>query len=256
MPKESFEQFVKRQEKKLDKAEKMVKEVEERWKEKIEEEKLSEKLSEKIEEVYDEKKQELVRKNVFEDDIYSSIQKEILPKIPKIPPSLLEKILQKLTRRKKNYFYVRYFTILLCALINRTIEEYIEFQKKKGKELKEIKPLEVHLNLLDGEQLFTPGYKNPEKSHVLIRGDVNWCAGARMTGGKVVIEGNTNSQTGQYMTGGILEIKGEVKSFDKSAFSPNNKGTIIWKGIEIWRNGGWTKEGKEMWERGEIPVEG
>ena len=36
MPKESFEQFVKRQKEKLEKAEKMVEGVKEEWKEKIE----------------------------------------------------------------------------------------------------------------------------------------------------------------------------------------------------------------------------
>ena len=55
------------------------------------------------------------------------------------------------------------------------------------------------------------------------------------------------------MKGGELNVKGEVKSFNESAFSPNNKGIIIWKGIEIWRDGNWIKEGKEMWEREEIP---
>jgi len=58
------------------------------------------------------------------------------------------------------------------------------------------------------------------------------------------------------MKGGELDIKGKVESFERSStFSPNNQGTIIWKGIKIWENGNWTKEGKEMWERGEIPVE-
>jgi len=30
--------------------------------------------------------------------------------------------------------------------------------------------------------------------------------------------------------------------------------SILGKNIKIWENGNWTKEGKEMWERGEIPV--
>jgi len=56
------------------------------------------------------------------------------------------------------------------------------------------------------------------------------------------------------MRGGELSIKGEVVAFDESAFSSDNKGTIIWKNIEIWRNGDWTKKGREMRKRGEIPV--
>jgi hypothetical protein len=47
------------------------------------------------------------------------------------------------------------------------------------------------------------------------------------------------------MFGGALRIDGEVSSFDETAFSSDNKGTIIWKGETIWKNGkkvepGWT----------------
>jgi len=319
MSKESFKQPIKREEppikemeKKLDKAEKMVEEVEKRWRDEIEE-KSSEKLSKKIEEVYDEKKQELVRKNVFEGEIYSSIQKEILPKILKIPPSLLEKTLQKVIRiYEEKEYNETHFGLLLSALINRTVEEYIESQERKGKKLEEIKPLEIYLNLIKlPRKLYYLGYGNSEKSHLFLKGDVDWNLGKYMTGGKIIVEGNSGWGVGEemkggeiiitgdagnkagfamksgkimvkgsatplvgyYMTGGesivegnvgrmagaemengTLEIKGDAESFDKSAFSPRNHGTIIWKGIEIWRNGNWTKEGKEMWEKGEIPV--
>jgi len=57
------------------------------------------------------------------------------------------------------------------------------------------------------------------------------------------------------MKGGELNVKGEVKSFGPLTFSRFNKGTIIWKNTKIWEDGNWTKEGKEMWKRGEIPTE-
>ena len=56
------------------------------------------------------------------------------------------------------------------------------------------------------------------------------------------------------MSSGELVIEGEVESFLRTAFSPSNQGTIIWKGAKIWENGEWTKEGKEMEERGEVPI--
>ena len=75
-----------------------------------------------------------------------------------------------------------------------------------------------------------------------------------MQDGKIIVEGNCGKQTGAHMQGGELNIKGEVESFDKSAFSFfKNKGTIIWKGAKIWEKG-WTKEGKKMRKKGEIPV--
>ena len=90
---------------------------------------------------------------------------------------------------------------------------------------------------------------------IIVKGDCDEGTGIWMKSGKIIIEGNCKDWTGYGMVGGELNIKGEVESFHESAFSPDNKGTIIIrKGTEIWRDGNWTKEGKEMWERGEIPV--
>ena len=98
------------------------------------------------------------------------------------------------------------------------------------------------------------GFQNPEKLHLIIEGDCEHGTGEKMQGGKIIVEGNCGNWIGEHMQSGELNIKGEVKFFARFAFSPNNRGTIIWKGIEIWRDGNWTKEGKEMWEKGEIPV--
>jgi len=94
-----------------------------------------------------------------------------------------------------------------------------------------------------------------KKGEIIVEGNCGNWIGEYMQGGKIIVERNCRRWTGKNMQGGELNIKGEVKSFDKSAFSSNNKGTIIWKNTKTWENGNWTKEGKEMWERGEIPVE-
>jgi formylmethanofuran dehydrogenase subunit C len=72
----------------------------------------------------------------------------------------------------------------------------------------------------------------------------NW-TGRFMSAGEIHVEGNTGNWTGRSMSGGLLRIDGEVASFGKFAFSSDNKGTIIWKGETIWKNGkkvepGWT----------------
>jgi len=314
MPKESFEQFVKRQEEKLDEVEEKIGEIKDRWKDKIKEgERLSKELSEKIEEVFEERKKKL-GEMMNSENMVAFIQEKILPEIPRIPSFLLEKTLQKLIERyEKREYSPLYFSLLLSTLINRTIEEYIESQRKKGKKFEEIKPLEIHLDLERlPENLQCFGYRNQEKSHlfikegiqmglgdsmiggkiiiegnagyelgsfmtggeiivkgntegstgldmaggrIIVEGDAKDLLGDSMTGGKIIIEGNARNWVGRYMKNGILEIKGDVESFHKTAFSPDNLGTIIWKGIKIWENGSWTKEGKEMWEKGEIPVE-
>ena len=63
MSKESFEQFVERQKKKLDKAEKMVKEVEERWKDKIEEFEMVEKSVKELKKLWEESEEEIRKKS-------------------------------------------------------------------------------------------------------------------------------------------------------------------------------------------------
>jgi len=80
---------------------------------------------------------------------------------------------------------------------------------------------------------------------IYITGNVKNEAGYSMSGGEMYVKGNAGRWTGDQMSGGILRVDGDVSSFDKSAFSPDNKGTIIWKGETIWENGkkeepGWT----------------
>ena len=73
-----------------------------------------------------------------------------------------------------------------------------------------------------------------------------------MQGGKIIVKGNCGELTGYQMQGGELIIKGKVKSFEKTAFSSKNQGTIVWKGIRIWEKGRFTKEAEK--KRGEIPI--
>ncbi len=300
MPKESFEQFVERQEKKLDKAKKMVEEVKERWKDKIEEFEIEESVEKSVKELkklWEENEKEVKKQPL--GGIFFFISS--LP-LPEISLSLLEKTSNKFLKEfdwkkfeKKEYLASYLLGLFLSAFLKKNIENYILSQRKKGIKEKDIKPIEVHLKVKEAPIIFKElGFQNPKKLHLIIEGDCRHGTGERMQGGKIIvegscgcwtgssmqggemivkedcenragwsmqggkmiIEGNCRDWTGEHMQGGELNIKGEVESFDdRFTFSPDNKGTIIIrKGTEIWRDGNWTKEGKEMWERGEIPV--
>ena len=331
MPKGLFEQPIKKEpsieemRKKLDKAEKMVEEVEEIWKEEFE---MVEKSVEELKKLWEESEEEIegmTRSRVF-SFFYS------LP-LPETSPSFLERVSNKFL---KEFDWKKFKGVMdlnvdlglfLSAFLKKNIENYILSQKRKGVEEEKIKPIEVHLRVKGLPIVLNfLGYQNPEKLHLIIEGDCGsntgqkmqdgkiivkgncgWHTGCKMQGGRIIVEGNcegwtgTNIQggkiivkgnckeatgyemekgeiivegncgdwtgeimqggkiivegncgdkTGHGMQGGELNIKGEVKSFNLGI-----QGTIIWKNIKIWENGLWTKEGKEMWEEGEIPVE-
>lgn len=61
----------------------------------------------------------------------------------------------------------------------------------------------------------------------------NW-TGFKMSGGKIKVKKNCGDWAGFGMANGILLIDGEVKSFDSSAFSSQNKGEIWHKSKKIW----------------------
>ncbi|RLG12077.1 hypothetical protein DRN69_07055 [Candidatus Pacearchaeota archaeon] len=274
MPKESFEQFFKRQEKKLDKAEKMVEEVEKELK--IKEFEMVGKSVKKLKKLWEENEARFKEMSYIR--IFSFYQHS-LPLL-RTSPFLLGRTSNKFLKEfdwKK--FEGRRFLdtdlgLFISAFLKKNIEHYIWFQKSRGFEEGQIKPIEVHLKVKELPVILSYlGYKNPKKLHLIIKGNCGNRTGWKMQGGKIIVEGNCGrgvgfemrggriivernceEVTGHAMKGGELNIKGEVKSFDKSAFSPNNKGTIIWKNTKIWENGDWTKEGKEMWEKGEIPV--
>ena len=264
MSKNPFEKPIKREEppikemeKKLDKAEKMVEEVEKRWKDKIEEFEMVEKSVKELKKLWEENEEE-VRKEMSWDDIFSFISS--LP-LPEVPSSLLERISNKFLKEfdwkkfKGRYFLENDLGLFLSAFLKKNIENYISSQKEKGVKEKNIKPIEVRLRVKELPIVLDfLGYQNLKKLHLIIEGDCGSWTGDRMRGGKIIVKGNCRYDTGRYMQGGELNVKGETESFDKSAFSPNNKGAIIWKRTKIWENGNWTKEGKEMWERGEILV--
>ena len=56
------------------------------------------------------------------------------------------------------------------------------------------------------------------------------------------------------MSGGTLDLRGEVKGFHHSTFSTTNKGTVIWKGVTLWKDGEPTPEYTEMKAKREIPI--
>ena len=90
---------------------------------------------------------------------------------------------------------------------------------------------------------------------IQVKGNAECRTGYSMSGGEIHVEGNAGRFTAESMSNGTLRIDGDVASFDENAFTPKNKGTIIWKGETIWENGqtvepGWTKlKVKEKTER-------
>ena len=107
--------------------------------------------------------------------------------------------------------------------------------------------------IVKGNCKSSTGYRM-QGGEIVVEGNCEEGVGDRMEGGEIIVKGNCERYTGDRMKGGVLILEGEVKSFSKSAFSPENKGTIIWKNTKIWENGNWTKEGKEMKEKGKIPI--
>jgi len=101
---------------------------------------------------------------------------------------------------------------------------------------------EIHVdgNAGDGTGKFMTGGK------IHINGNSGRLAGKDMTGGEIHIKGDAGDKAGNCMSGGTLRIDGEVSSFDKTAFFPDNKGTIIWKEKTIWENGHFTAVGLNM----------
>jgi hypothetical protein len=125
-------------------------------------------------------------------------------------------------------------------------------------------------NLVAGKSIHVTGYAgnwigySMSGGEIYVEGSVGYWTGFHMSGGKIHVEGSTGNatgcmmyggeihvegdaedRTGRFMSGGVLRIDGDVASFDKTAFSSYNKGTIIWKGETIWKNGqqiepGWT----------------
>ena len=296
MPKESFEQFVKRQKEKLERAEKIVEEVKEKWRKEFEKfEMVGEKSVEELKRLWEENEGE-ARKRVTLSEIFSFFLSLSLPEVPSF---LLEKISNKFLKEFdwKKFWERQYIDtdlgFFLSVFLRKNIENYISSQKQKGIKEENIKPIEVHLKELP-VSLEGLGYRNPQKLHLTVEGNLGGGSGIEMEGGEIivkgncgvdtgggmkggkivvegncenftgrgmkggeiVVKGNCGSYTGSGMEGGVLILEGEVESFDKFAFSPDNKGTIIWKNTKIWENGNWTKEGREMWEKGEIPVKG
>jgi formylmethanofuran dehydrogenase subunit C len=78
---------------------------------------------------------------------------------------------------------------------------------------------------------------------ILIGEDVAGWVGDCMSGGEIHIGGSAGHSVGRNMSGGIIRINGNVASFDETAFFAKNKGTIIWKGETIWKDGSYTVAG-------------
>jgi len=171
-------------------------------------------IVDEIEKLYDEWKNQVRR---IPKDIANILSQKVIIKIREIKAQYLEKVLNQLLERyeEKEYSTVT-LGLLISLLLNRTVNQYIKEEMEKGKELKQIEPLNVNLNT---KKLKNPisllGYENQEKSYLRITG-------------------NAGAWTAYFMKGGRLIIDGKVKGFSLSAFSQNNKGEIWYQGKKIW----------------------
>ena len=171
-------------------------------------------IVDEIEKLYDEWKNQVRR---IPKDIANILSQKVIIKIREIKTQYLEKVLNQLLERyeEKEYSTVT-LGLLISLLLNRTVNQYIKEEMEKGKELKQIEPLNVNLNT---KKLKNPisllGYENQEKSYLKITG-------------------NAGAWTAYFMKGGRLIIDGKVKGFSLSAFSQNNKGEIWYQGKKIW----------------------
>ncbi len=171
-------------------------------------------IVDEIEKLYDEWKNQVRR---IPKDIANILSQKVIIKIREIKAQYLEKVLNQLLERyeEKEYSTVT-LGLLISLLLNRTVNQYIKEEMEKGKELKQIEPLNVNLNT---KKLKNPisllGYENQEKSYLRITG-------------------NAGAWTAYFMKGGKLIIDGKVKGFSLSAFSQNNKGEIWYQGKKIW----------------------
>ena len=81
---------------------------------------------------------------------------------------------------------------------------------------------------------------------ITIEKDVGAFAGEIMNGGTLIIKGCAGVETGKGMKDGTIDIAGEVTSFHPSIFLRKNKGTVIWKGVTIFKDGKKTPEFEKM----------
>ena len=221
MPKESFEQFVERQKKRLKEAKKMVEEVKERWKDKIEEfeiEKSVEKSVKELKKLWEENEEE-ARKKKNRNEFFSFLSSLNFPEIPSF---LLEKVSNKflkefdLKRFEKGYLDAGLFLgFFLSAFLKRSIEKnYILSQKEKDIKEEDIEPIKVHLDIRKLPICFDYlGYRNPKRLCLVIKGNCGWGIGSEMEGGEIVIKGNCGSFTGSGMEDGKIIVKGNCEDW-------------------------------------------
>jgi len=259
MSKESFKQFVKRQEEKLDKAEKMIEEVEGRWKDKIEEFEMVEKSVKELKKLWEENEEE-TRKQRYNSRasffFFSSFP------LPEVPPSFLERIsnfLGRISNRFLKEFDWKKFEkrdylgadlgLFISAFLKKNIENYISSQKEKGIKEENIKPIEVHLKVKEAPVRFDYlGYQNPKKLHLIIEGNCGDRIGTKMQGGEIAVKGNCEYRTGEEIQGGKIIVEGNCGSGTGRYMQG---GKMIVKG-DCGGRTGWEMQGGELNIKGKV----
>ena len=135
------------------------------------------------------------------------IRNELLSQISNIPPAILEETLQRFIdryeEREYNSFVLGYF---ISALIERTVTDYVEVERMKGR--RDIEPLEINLDVSRlPHKLNYLGYRNPEKSHLTFTGDVGDFFAAEMLGGRATVKGNVGNSACKRMSDGEVIVE-------------------------------------------------
>ena len=186
---------------------------------------------------------------------------------------------------KKDKYYISFLLSRILKILGETYAKRAEEEYEKNGKREPIQPLNLSFSEQDFVmpiKFFGEG--NPKHVSIIFDGDVGYGIGSNMNGGDITINGNAGNSVGNFMLsgniiingnardftgssmqggtltitgtssffagdgrkGGTLSIGGEVESFSKSAFSPDNKGTIIWKGVKIFEDGKKMPEFKNM----------
>jgi len=223
-------------------------------------------------------------------DVCDAFLPELLGNIPPIfTEKFVKKILSDGVC-KKDKFHIYFLLSRIIQILGESYSKNAEEEYEKSGKQEPIQPLTLSFSEQDFVVPPNIGIRNPKHVSIVFNGDVGRNVGYNMVGGNITINGNTSQAvgnsmfggnivlngnahlltgvnmqggtlsitgtsgilTGYKMTGGTLSIGGKVESFDESAFTPDNQGTIIWKGVTLWNNG-WTPEGLKMKNEGKIP---
>ena len=171
--------------------------------------------------------------NLWFNEQPPAMRKVLEPLLISIHPELTEALLDILGKEIPNNFLS---SCILAQIVSIATERHRHTQETEHAESGSMADLQI------------------EDLEITMQGEGRDYAGFYMSGGTLIVEGGAGKWAGDSMSGGKLDLHGAVESFDSSAFSPTNKGTITWKGVTLWKDGNPTPEYGDMMANGKIPI--